>query len=667
MSNNSGTIPFESWTLDITTTLKAWRDGDLQTLSESQLAHTDLIKEMLLDGEPDSKNARSRAVGWLLMWGIERLRPASPHSWLTKSWQHYNLLHHYYVEGWRVADVAEAFSIADQTFYEWRTPAVDALAKLLFGELKDQHYVEERQRIAIAQRFDAEPPAGKTLLRLLSFVLPSRQLSVSRAQHLLPNTPIADSVNSLSNRSLLQYDPATQGLRIHPQITPHAQLHTIDSERLQWQTALAESSLDEGDTLAAIHYLLATQQTEKAACLIVEQWQTLVDANQATNLFALLQPLKRNTFRHAPNVWAELQLIVGQLAETIDDLPAAIEAYGDAISASDLSTKAEAYYRRAKAYQRVDLDECISHYAVCIPLLLRVHADKPLSDELRSLITQMYIDRAWLFINERPDFERADADLLAASEMILTDDSSLWARLYNLRAELANRRGLRDEGIGYRQQAWVASQGSQQVNLMIKMANNLGTDLLWNKKNRRGLTYLQRALSLAIDADNLQMQGVVLKGIGNGHALEGRFADAVEQYLRAYAIFSEPRNPNYLTSTCIDLAEAYSEMGQWASARQYHAEGVAISAEMDHGRYKQELAELESRFPSLILNSSLSPRQQKVVTFVRENEFIRRPDYMTLIGVSKSQAHRDLEELCSNDILTRVGKGRATRYVLAQS
>ena len=87
----------------------------------------------------------------------------------------------------------------------------------------------------------------------------------------------------------------------------------------------------------------------------------------------------------------------------MEDSETAVSAYGEALNTPDLLVKARAYYARAKALQRINLDECLGHYTVCIGLLEREFGgDTPFA--VRQLWTHMMIDRAWIYIQERPDF-----------------------------------------------------------------------------------------------------------------------------------------------------------------------------------------------------------------------------------------------------------------------
>jgi predicted HTH transcriptional regulator len=59
-------------------------------------------------------------------------------------------------------------------------------------------------------------------------------------------------------------------------------------------------------------------------------------------------------------------------------------------------------------------------------------------------------------------------------------------------------------------------------------------------------------------------------------------------------------------------------------------------------------------------------RQQQALAYVQANGEITNRTYQQLTGVSQKQTVRDLNELVEQGVLTRVGNGRATRYVLRE-
>src|SRR5262249_46054258 len=72
--------------------------------------------------------------------------------------------------------------------------------------------------------------------------------------------------------------------------------------------------------------------------------------------------------------------------------------------------------------------------------------------------------------------------------------------------------------------------------------------------------------------------------------------------------------------------------------------------------------------PPVSARQELKPAQQRALAFLqdgRETE-LTRGRYQDLGQVSRSQAAYDLAELVAAGVLERIGRGRSTRYVLAQ-
>jgi two-component system NtrC family response regulator len=57
-------------------------------------------------------------------------------------------------------------------------------------------------------------------------------------------------------------------------------------------------------------------------------------------------------------------------------------------------------------------------------------------------------------------------------------------------------------------------------------------------------------------------------------------------------------------------------------------------------------------------------RQLRAIDFIKRNGFITNKTYSGMNDVSERQASRELSEMVDKEILLRIGKGRACRYVL---
>ncbi len=636
--------------------LKQWRDGDWLLLSQSPLIESDLVGAALLPNEPRTMLSLARAIQTTLRWGIAQLKPSGEQDWLANRWRQYNLLHHYYELGWLAADVAEQLAIAEQTFYDWRNQAVTLLSHTLFEEAQHAQLAEQRKQFAILSHYDSLDSDSRRLLRLLATVPIEHPLALDWLPRLLPDSDNRASLATLESHYLLQQ--AGQRLMVALPVRAALQQRLSAEERIGWLVQLARIYRQTKSPLAAAECYAAAGEHDRSARLLIEQWQTLVNQQKVTEMQPLLTQLLA-TPQLEGELIAALYLVAGKSAEYLDDLPSAIDAYGHALATDNLLQKAQAYHRRAKVYQRVDLDQCLNHYQVCIDLLNR---QPELSSELQRRLAQMLIDRGWINLQERLDFTQADADLNAAQALITPNDSETWARLYDARSGLHVMEGNSAGVIQTRMRAWIAAEESQNSELMMHIAHNLGQDYIWDDQHEKGREFLNRSLAIATASDNLQLQGMGYKGLGASFALQEQYEQAVAFYLQAHKLFVQTKNPNWRLGCCYDLTEAFAELSRWEEARAYFAEGRQLADELGHQRQRQQFAALIEKYPSLV--ATVNDRQQQAINYLHDHAAISRADYVKLTDVSKSQAHRDLEELIEQGVIERVGKGRATRYVL---
>lgn len=661
-------LPLVEFEVIVGEALKRFRDGDWLGLAESPLAYSPLVELYFLPGEPMTRDGRAQALSVLLRWGIEKLNPGGPHSWLGSSWRHHNILHHFYVEGQRVNDLAEFMAIAPQTFFSaWRPQAVNALAKILQDELSGGQAVDERRRFTATDRYRRRSKAEQHLLRLLTIFEPEAFVRADWIDRLAMEIDATEGLHDLLEAYLVQRDESGTAVRLHPSIHPYLADLPSPKERRAWHSLAATFYREARDYLAAARQFRLADDCPQAAQILIEYRQAIFDQLQTEGLRALLTEFKPAELMPDRNLWAQLKIIAGKVAEYLENIETALMEYGEALSATDIYTKAQAYHLRAKLLQRHNLDECLAHYAYIVNLventLLTTHQQP--NERLFILLIRLYIDRAWVYIQERPDWARAEADLTRTQEILAAtavQDRRLWSDVYNAWAGLSHKQGHLEQAISHRLQAWIAANETGDVELIMKTSHNLGQDYLWARQYPQGLTYLQKSIDLAQKTGNLQMQGSCHKGIGACHFFEKRYPEAIAHYRLAYQIWRETANPNWQAATCYDLAEAYSEIGDLPTARQFYQEGRDIASALGYQRTLIAFEALLPRYP--MLNSELNRRQEQVMAYVKTERAIGMQQYIELTGVSRSQAHRDLRDLVIKGILRREGQGRATCYIL---
>lgn len=650
--------------------LKRYREGDWLALADSPLARSALVEPYFLPGEPVTGESRAQALEVMLRWGIEKLNPGGQHSWLGSSWRHYNILFHFYVEGERVNDLAERMAIAQQTFYSnWRPQAITAVSRILLEELISGKESSDRQRFAIAERYRRSSADEQQMLRLLAIFTAEAYVPVDWLQRLLPKLDVLAVLLGLVDGYLLQGNERLTAVRLQQGIYSYLMPFSPMAERRRWHDAAGTLYLEAQAHLEAAHHFRQAGAYEKSARILVEHRQTIFDRLQVEALGQLIDQFQVAELADAPNVWAQLKMVAGRVAEYLENMEAAAAEYGEALSAPDLYTKAEAYHLRAKVLQRLNIDESVAHFGYSIDLVeqrMQAQAD-PADLRFMRLLTRLYVDRAWIFIQERPDWDRAETDLARAQEILDSvgrQDRVGWANLHQARAGLAYQRQAFQEAIAHRLQAWLAASETRDIDLMVRTSYNLGRDYIWAEKYQQGIDYLQKSYDLAQKAGNQQLEGLSLKGMGNCYFFQGDYARAIRHYERAYAILQATKNLNWHATMCYDLAEVYAETGEIALSQKYYDEGVAIATEIGQARYLTAFDSLAKKYP--FLRTELNERQSRGMAYVKLNDELTMQVYIELTEISRSQAHRDLQELVDQGILTRVGKGRGTRYVLPE-
>jgi len=419
--------------------------------------------------------------------------------------------------------------------------------------------------------------------------------------------------------------------------------------------------------LESAHQLRTGGDFEAAAQIIVDHQRDIVDNLQIEELSTLLKQFRSTEL--SPSLWSRLKIVAGEVAEFNKDIDTALEEYRQALGAPEIATKARAYYRRAKAFERKNIDESLAHYNYGGQILeqaLQAPENNQNLAILSRLLVRMYIDRAWLFIQVRPDLLQAQVDLLRAQALIDPKDRTTWSDLHNSLGEFHNRKGEPKESEQNYWQAWLAANEVQDAQRMSKTAHNLALVYMYDlARYDQALEYLERSRTLCQQTGDRNMEGLCAMSIGACYFWQERFNESVDSYLEGSEIFSEIGNRTLLTRTYCGLAEAYAELNDLTAMRRYYQGGMVIARELDDQGALQEFAALAESYPQMAADSpTLTDRQQEAMDHVHTNGQITKRAYQDLTDISAKQAVRDLNELIELGLLVRVGSGRSTRYVL---
>ena len=655
----------------IATALKALRDGDLLALGALPLAHTSLVNDCFLTGEPTTTDRRGWILRALLCWSIGRLRPAGEPSWVKPAWRHYNILHHFYLEGARASALAEIMAIAEQTLYQLRGQAISALTSVVRSELATPENRSSHQQIVTADRYARLTSNQQQLLRLAAVFSGAAPVALLHTlAQTLGNLDALSAAHQLTLHYLMSSDGAGSTFAVHPAMRTLALTQLSPQERrLAHQTA-AEHYAAQQNYLEAAHQWRAAEQPERAARLLIDHQRDIVDNLQIEELKDLLAAFRPGEL--TPGLWARLKILAGEIAEFTRNFPAALAEYQQALAAPDLQTKALAYYRRAKAFEQTNSDESLAHYARAVQLLETTTTTLTAAERL-TLLGNIYIDRAWLQMQVRADLARAETDLLRARTLLdsapALRDQPVWCDLYNALGEFYHRTGKPALAEEHSWQAWLAANEVRDLERMSKTAHNLGLVYMDNlRQYDRALEYLRKSEELSRRTGNRQMEALSAMSIGACHYWLGDLRTAITYYDTAAAIFGESGNHALLARTHFGLAEAYADLTEQGAAHRHHQEGVAIANELGDQGALQDFAALAQQHSYLAAPAptaeALSTRQQKALSYVRQHGQITNREYQTLTGVAQKQSVRDLNELVAAQLLQRQGNGRATCYVL---
>ena len=647
-------IPFESLKQSLPSAYKMCREGRLLELSTSKLAHSPLVEDCFLSSVPLNLDVRGGTLRSVLHWAADRLRPGGAHSWVDYQWRLYNTVYYFYFERMRVADLAERMAIAEQTLYQVRTEAIDALARTLYSELQTPRDLAGRKHYVIADRYALHSADQQLILRLLAAFqqgMPTKLLHRLAAQNHVRNTQT--DIHQLVAANWVVTNERGSELLLHPEVQQDLLTRLTPQERSEWHLAIGDYFANRRDYFEAAQHYLSADLPAKTAQIFIDHYQEIVNDLRVDDMLHLISEIHPSDLNN--DRWMRLKVVAGEAAFLLEDVDTALAEFQQALSATDLELKSLAYYRRAKVLELRNIDEALAHFAYCIQLLESQPNPLPLT-------ARVYIDRAILYAEERRNTTRAEIDLKRASEIIAPDARAEWSDLHIAWLVLCNLKGDGEGAIEHGQQAWLAANEMRDVNRMLRTSHNVGMTYARLGRFEEALPYLERSLSLAMQVGNRQLAGLNSKTLGGGLFMIGNYAEAEQRYRAAYDIFVELGNDNWLAHTCYDLAEVYAELGDMMAMQRFYEEGLTIAQSAGDERLIEEFEKFGRNHQSLF--AQLNPRQQIGLDFIKSNGKITNKQYQKINDVSARQALRDLQELEAAGVLVKAGKGRATHYRL---
>jgi len=354
-----------------------------------------------------------------------------------------------------------------------------------------------------------------------------------------------------------------------------------------------------------------------------------------------------------------LKIATGRAALLVDDIEIARDEFSQAQSAKDRYDKAQAFYLYAKASEKISFGTAFDSYQLALEQLEPLINDT--DKRFRNLLVQIYVDKAWLYIQESQDLAQASATLAIAQDLIIAGDSESSCRLYTAWAGLSGKRRDFEGELAYLQKAWGKASEAQDDELMILTAHNLGQFYVLRRKQfATGLDYLNQARSRAHDIHHREWESKCEQAIGAAYYFLEQFDEAITHYKLAYTTYKRIGNQNWLAWVCWDLAEVYATKKDYGPARHYYGEADELAAKVAAQDLFAALKNLARRFSQL--TAKLTDGQMRALEFVDSHGKITNREYQDLTAVLAGKALRELRELVDLGILIPDGQGRAAGY-----
>lgn len=659
----------------ITQALKLYRDGRTLELAATPLSTTPLVEAEFLAGDSITPLARGRAVEAVLSRAIRELQPlgAEPASYVTDTqalapaWRYYKILVHFYCDHWTVERIAEELGFAPTSIFNLRAKAITALAELLQSTLTTPALLAARRQATIAHRYQQLSPTAQTIVRIAAFFgVPIPVLMLAEIPLAAAPEGVQESIALVVQNSLGVYDSEEGTIYTPPAIRDYMMGLLRADERAHWHSHAAHYYEGHFNYIEAARHWQLAGDGETAAGLLIEHYAAISKSIKGNELEELLATFQPTTI--TPSTWARLKLLEGQSAEARANLAKATLAYEAALHVEQVVIKAEAHYRLAKILEYRNLDEALVHYERGIELLERTSADN-------SLLVKMYIHRSWIFIQDRQDFHRAEANLQRAKLLVDPANREDYSDLYNASGELFHREGKWEYAIEDRLRSWLAAKESNDLTRVVKIGYNLGRDYTEFRRFPQALLYLNQSRTLALENDMLDMAALCQEVIGICYFYQADYGAAIHSYEAAYALFTQVQNQTALTNVCFNLAEAHAISGQRVPARRYYDEGLALAATLIQATADaesllivQRFAALKQQYPVLLADpAQVNERQQRALSYVQDHGAISNREYRTLNHVQNKTAADELMALATQNLLVKSGHGAATVYRLPPS
>jgi tetratricopeptide (TPR) repeat protein len=676
--------------------------ASLLELSLSPLATSPLVTPALvLDVAAPTPDDRGRALRVVLRWAVNRLAPTPPHyplgqsrpfddpTWTDPLWWRYNILRHRYLEPLRPDDLDDLRSrgLTDallaltgipgsDRLYAERDRAIQEVSTFLQQQLVDHQGGEELRRLAVEELYQSLEwhTLARDLLGLAAIfqgVFPrTLLLEMAAAERWTDAAAALDHL--IAHRLLLEGDNRAN-LLVPPILQEHVQTYQAHQAMTRRHQHAAQFFLERGRPLQAAWHLRMSGSSAQAAELLLEVASSLIEAWQIEELREALQGFTEQGL--APAQWCEVQLLLCDLFRKTGSRVEALAACRRALkSAKDPVQRARLYHRLGKLYEDHNPMHALGYYRQAAE---RFPPDAP---EFVELLT----DRAWLHLHRRR-WEQAEGDLVAAMEKASPTAWYQRANILDALAGLYRRQQQYKRAISYARQALFIREERGDLQQVADSYNNLGSIYAEMGESTHAQESFEEALEIFERLGNREAAATAQLNFGGALYYAGRFPEAIDLYDKSLHTFQELALPRGQAQAHYNLAEAFAEMGQDEQACQHWREGYLLSRQAELDDQLAWFSELRDATPALQgimvetpgkqvgapsdqpqVPSDLVPEEQIALELAQRHGRVTTRLLMEQAHISKATATRRLSALARRGLLVRVGKGRATCYVVPE-
>ena len=667
-------------------------------LSRSPLATSPLIRPALvLDPLTPTPEDRGRALQLALRWALDQLAPAPPRyplgeyrplddpTWRDPAWWRYNILRHRYVEPLHPDDFIDSGRFTEtlmaltgiatpDAFFDVRNRAIRAAAAALVQLLNTPSTQDELQQQALAcvyapltRQPDRQAVLG--IAAVLDGVFP-RALLVALATAETVRTPDAVLDALIQERILLTGD-AGASLWIAPALRTYIYQRETRAQVRVRHDRVATYFTTRDQALDAAHHLRLAERWEAAADRLLAAADLPHDAPPGVlraELTALLAGRLDAARRYRLQVWAS------DLCAAAGEADAAIDACRAALKVANTPGDQGAVFRRmGKLYEMRNQLHALAYYG---------QAEAALGDAGAELVALLK-DRGWLHIHRRA-WDEAAADLKRALALTPADATTTRADVLDALAALHRYQHNLAAAITYAQQALALREQTGDLLHVAKSLGNLGLLYTATGEHAHAAAAHQEARTVAQRLGNPELAATATLNIGLAHHLAGDRVQAVAVYRESLA---QAREINYVLvelRALSNLAEVLAELGDLDAARRYWHYGVEVARREEFDDERAYLQELAARFgfddalqayagadqrsstPERALPAAdlLSAEDALALDLAQREGKVTPRRLMEAAHLSKATATRRLTALAAAGLLTPVGHGRGTSYVL---